>query len=91
MDQIGRLSLTLAALREQQGRAAQAAARGAVELLIAEQTRRTHASFQVLTVTLGVSRPTAGRPGLALTPEPPFGASVRPAAPAPARRPGRAR
>jgi len=95
LDQLSRLSLTLAVLREQQGRAVQAAAaRRAAELLFAEQARRSgaaYASLQGRTMTPGVSWPTAGRPGPALTPEPPFGASVRPAAPAPAPRPGRAR
>jgi hypothetical protein len=95
LDQLSRLSLTLAVLREQQGRAAQAAAaRRAAELFVAEQARRSHAayaSFQGRTVTPGLAWPTAGRPGPTLTPEPPFGASVWPAASAPAPRPGRAR
>ena len=95
LDQLSRLSLTLAVLREQQGRAAQAAAaRRAAELLLAEQARRSgaaYASLQGRSMTPGVSWPTAGCPGPALTPEPPFGASMRPTAPAPAPRPGRAR
>jgi len=46
LDQLGRLSVTLAGLREQQGRAAQAAAaRRAAELLAGEQVRRTAVIF----------------------------------------------
>jgi len=95
LDQLSRLSLTLAVLREQQGRAAQAAAaRRAAELLMAEQARRSGAAYARLqgrTVTPGMAWPTAGRPGPTLTPEPPFGASMRPTASAPAPRPGRVR
>jgi len=97
VDQLSRLSLTLAALREQQDRSAQAAAaRRATELLTAEHTRRTHTAY-------------AGGRGLAATPEeatrttgrrrpptpgpfpPAFSWPGRPAEPPPARRPGRAR
>jgi hypothetical protein len=94
VDQLRRLSLTLAALREQQDRAAQAAAaRRAAELLSAEQTRRTHtahATVAGLTAASQAGRATSRRP----TPDPlpaPGRCPGRPAEPTPARRPGRAR
>ena len=95
LDQLSRLSHTLAALREQQGRAAQAAAaRQAAELLHAEQTRRAHAAYasvvRARTATSQAARMTGctAAPGLFL---PPLGWPGRPAAAAPASRPGRAR
>jgi hypothetical protein len=94
VDQLSRLSLTLAALREQQGRAAQAAAaRRAAELLTTEQARRTstgHATVAGLTAVSQAARATGRRP----TPDPlsaPGSWRGRPAEPPPARRPGRAR
>ena len=96
LEQLRHLSLTLAALREQQGRSAQAAAaRRAAELLSAEQTRRTHgayASFPGLTATPEVLRTAAGGPrprGHAFPPAASW--PGRPAGPPPATRPGRAR
>ena len=86
LDQLSRLSLSLAVLRDQQGRAAQAAAaRRAAELLSAEQTRRTDSA-------------SASLRGVAVTPEPartrdpgfPLPLS-RPSGPAPTSRPGRVR
>jgi hypothetical protein len=94
VDQLRRLSLTLAALREQQGRAAQAAAaRRAAELLSAEQTRRTHtahATVAGLTAASRAARATSRTPTSGPVP-PAFSWPVRPAEPPPARRPGRAR
>ncbi len=95
LDQLSKLSHTLAALREQQGRTAQAAAaRRAAELLTAEQTRRTHAAYATVvrgrTATPETTRTTGSRPtqGPFL---PPFSWPGRPARPAPASRPGRVR
>jgi hypothetical protein len=94
LDQLSRLSLTLAGLREQQGRTAQAtAARRAAELLSAEQTRRSHAahaSVRGLTATPETTRTTGSRQAQDPFP-PPLSWPARPAAPAPASRPGRAR
>jgi hypothetical protein len=94
VDQLRRLSLTLAALREQQGRAAQAAAaRRAAELLSAEQRRRTHtahATVAGLTAASEAARATGRRPTPGLFP-PPFSWPRPSAEPSPARRPGRAR
>ncbi len=94
VDQLRRLSLTLAALREQQGRAAQAAAaRRAAELLTAEQTRRTHtahATVAGLTAASQAARATSRRPTPGPFP-PPFNWPRASAEPSPARRPGRAR
>jgi hypothetical protein len=94
VDQLRRLSLTLAGLREQQGRAAQAAAaRRAAELLSAEQTRRTHtahATVQGLTARPQAARATSRRPTPGPSPSP-FSWPARPAEPTPVRRPGRAR
>ena len=92
LDQLSRLSLTLAVLREQQGRAAQAAAaRRAAELLSAEQTRRTHsadASLRGVVVTPNAARAATARP--AQDPAFPLPPS-RPSRPAPTSRPGRVR
>jgi hypothetical protein len=94
LDQLSRLSLTLAGLREQQGQAAQAtAARRAAELLAAEQTRRTHAAYtsvRGLTAAPQTARTTGSRPAHDPFP-PPLSWTGRPVAPAPASRPGRAR
>jgi hypothetical protein len=94
VDQLRRLSLTLAALREQQDRTAQAAAaRRAAELLSAEQTRRTHiahATVAGLTAASQAARATSRTPTPGPFP-PAFSWPVRPAEPPPARRPGRAR
>jgi hypothetical protein len=94
VDQLRRLSLTLAALREQQDRAAQAAAaRRAAELLSAEQTRRTHtthATVAGLTAASQAARATLHRPTPGPFP-PPFSWPRPSAEPSPARRPGRAR
>jgi hypothetical protein len=94
VDQLSRLSLTLAALREQQGRAAQAAAaRRAAELLTAEQRRRTHtahATVAGLTTASQAAQATSRTPTPGPFP-PAFSWPVRPAAPSPARHPGRAR
>jgi hypothetical protein len=95
LDQLSRLCLTLAVLREQQGRTAQAtAARRAAELLNAEQTRRTHAAYATvrgLTATPEAARATGSRPTQGLAPESAFSWPGRPAEPTPASRPGRAR
>jgi len=95
LDQLSRLSHTLAGLREQQGRAAQAAAaRRAAELLTAEQTRRTHAAYASVvrgrTATPETARTTTSRPAQRPVP-PPFSWPGRPTEPVPASRPGRAR
>jgi hypothetical protein len=94
LERLSRLSLTLAGLREQQGRAAQAAAaRRAAELLTAEQTRRTHtvyATVQGLTATPQAARGTGRGPTPGPFP-PPFSWPGRPAEPTPTSRPGRAR
>ena len=94
LEQLRRLSLTLAGLREQQGRTAQAAAaRRAADLLTAEQTRRTQAAYATvrgLTATPEAAR-TTGCPTQGLAPESAFSWPGRPAEPAPASRPGRAR
>jgi hypothetical protein len=94
VDQLRRLSLTLAALREQEGRTAQAAAaRRAAELLSAEQTRRTSAAYATvagLTAAAEAARAAGRRPTPGPFP-PPFGWPGRAAEPTPARRPGRAR
>ena len=95
VDQLSRLSLTLAALRDQQGRTAQAAAaRRAAELLTAEQTRRTqaaHAGVQGLAVTSVTARTTGGRPPQWPVPEPSVSWQGRPTELVPASRPGRTR
>jgi hypothetical protein len=94
LDQLSRLSHTLAGLREQQGRTAQAtAARQAVELLRAEQARRSHAAYasvRGLTPTPEMTRSMGSFPAQGPFP-PPFSWPGRPAEPAPASRPGRAR
>jgi len=94
LDQLSRLSRTLAGLREQQGRTAQAtAARRAAELLAAEQNRRSHAahtSVQGLTAAPQTTRTTGIRPVHDPFP-PPLSWPGRPAEPTPASRPGRAR
>jgi hypothetical protein len=94
LERLSRLSLTLAGLREQQGRTAQAAAaRRAAEMLTAEQTRRTHAAYASvhgLTATPDVSR-TTGTPRPGPTYQPAFSWPARPAGPAPASRPRSAR
>lgn len=95
LDQLSRLSHTLAALREQQGRAAQAAAaRLAAELLSAEQTRRTNTAYASVvrgrTATPETARTTGSRPAPGLFP-PPFNWPGRPTEPVPASRPGRPR
>jgi len=91
LDQLSRLSHTLAGLREQQGRTAQAtAARQAAELLTAEQTRRSHAAYagvRGLTATPEMTRTTGSLPAQGPFP-PPFGWPGRPAEPTPASRPG---
>ena len=99
--QLSRLSLTLAGLREQQGRTAQAAAaRRAAELLSVEQTRHAQAAYgsaRGLTPTLQPSQPsqptrtTGSQPSRGIAAELPFSWPGRPAAPGPASRPGRAR
>ena len=97
LDQLSRLRHTLAGLREQQGRAAQAAAaRQAAELIGAERTRRAHAAHAAVARgrtlqpeterTMGNSA--AQVPGLH---PPSMGWPGRPAEPAPASRPGMAR
>ena len=95
VDQLSRLSLTLDALREQQGRSAQAAAaRRAAKLLTAEQTRRSHAaqaSVRGLTATPPTARATGSSPPQRPLPGPSISWPVRPAGPAPASRPGRTR
>lgn len=92
LEQLSGLSLFLAVLREQQGRAAQAAAaRRAAELLSAEQTRRTHgaaASLRGVVVTPNAARAATARPPHdRVFPLPPS----RPSGPVPAARPGRVR
>ena len=98
VEQLSRLSMTLAVLREQQGRAAQAAAaRRAAELLTAEQTRRNaaaHASVHRLTVTPQTAQATGSSPTRGHLIQAAFGWPGRPAGPAgptPATRPGRTR
>jgi hypothetical protein len=95
VDQLSRLSLTLAGLREQQGQAAQAAAaRRAAELLTAEQTRRTHAAYasvRGLTPTAATARTATTGPTQQPAPELLLSWPGRPAGPAPAARPGRTR
>ena len=92
LDQLSRLILTLAVLREQHGRAAQAAAaRRAAELLRAEPTRRTHsacASLRGVAVTPDAARAATSR--RLHDPAFPVPAS-RPSRPAPAAGPGRVR
>ena len=94
LERLNRLSLTLAGLREQQGRAAQAAAaRRAAEMLTTEQTRRTHtayASVRGLTAMPQAARAAGRRPTPGRFP-PPVSWSGRPVEPTPASRPGRAR
>ena len=94
LERLSHLSLTLAGFREQQGRAAQAAAaRRAAELLTTEQTRRTHtayASVRGLTATPQAARAAGRRPTPGPFP-PPVSWSGRPVEPTPASRPGRAR
>jgi hypothetical protein len=94
LERLSRLSLTLAVLREQQGRTAQAAAaRRAAELLTAEQTRRIHAAYASvhgLTATPEMSR-TTGTPRQGAPDQPAFSWPGRPATPAPASRPRGAR
>ena len=92
LDQLSRMSLSLAVLREQQGRAAQAAAaRRAAELLSAEQARRTrsaYASLRGLAVTPNAVRAATSRPPhdpALLLP------TSRPSEVAPTTRPGRVR
>jgi hypothetical protein len=92
LEQLSGLSLTLAVLREQQGRAAQAAAaRRAAELLSAEQTKRTHsayASLRGLAVTPDPARTATSRP----LQDPAFPLPIiRPTGPAQASGPGRVR
>ena len=95
LDQLSRLSLTLAALSDQQGRAAQAAAaRRAAELLAAEQTRRPRTSYagvRGLTATPTTARTTATGPTRRPALEPVFSWPGHPAGPEPTARPGRAR
>jgi hypothetical protein len=95
LERLSRLCLTLAVLREQQGRTAQAAAaRRAAELLYAEQTRRTSAAYAAvrgLTATPEAARTTGSRPPQGPAFQPPLGWPGRPAGPTPASRPGRAR
>ena len=95
LEQLSRLSLTLAGLREQQGRTAQAtAARRAAELLTAEQTRRTHAAYasvRGLTATPTTARTTVSSPRQWPAPEPSISWPGRPTGPAPTARPGRTR
>jgi len=98
LDQLHRLSLTLAALREQQGRTAQAAAaRRAAELLTAEQTRRTGTAYASVVPgrtatprTPRTTRTSGSRPAHDPVPSP-SSWSGRPAEPAPASPPRRAR
>jgi hypothetical protein len=98
VDRLSRLCMTLAVLRDQQGRAAQAAAaRRAAELLTAEQSRRTqaaYASVRGLTSTpdtaQATARTTAG-PTQRSGSEPVRSWPGRPAGAVPAARPGRAR
>jgi septal ring factor EnvC (AmiA/AmiB activator) len=95
VEQLSRLSLTLAALREQQSRAAQAAAaRRAAELLTAEQIRRSvaaHGSFRGRSAT-PVAAPTAATgPPQRFVPEPSISRHGSPTGPLPASRSGRAR
>ena len=92
LDQLSRLSLTLAVLREQQGRAAQAAAaRCAAELLSAEQTRRAHsagASLRGREVSQDGAWTATSRPPQ----DPAFPLPTsRPTGPAPVTGPGRVR
>ena len=95
VDRLSQLSLTLEVLREQQGRAAQAAApRRAAELLTAEQTRRAHAAYasvHVLTATPQTSRTTGSSQSRGADSQPTPGWPSRPAGAASASRPGRAR
>ena len=95
LEQLARLSLTLAGLREQQGRTAQAAAaRRAAELLTAAQTRRTSAAYTAvsgLTATPATARTTVSSPPRWPAPEPSISWPSRPTGPAPPARPGRAR
>jgi hypothetical protein len=95
VEQLSRLSLTLAVLREQQGRAAQAAAaRRAAELLSAEQIRRSNAaqaSVHRLTTTPQTSRTAGSAPSQGPARQLAFSWPGRPAGPAPASRPGRGR
>jgi len=95
LDQLSRLSLTLAGLRDQQGRTAQAAAaRRAAELLTAEQTRRSQAAYagvRELTATPATARTTATGPTQRPAPAPVFSWPGHPAGPVPAARPGRTR
>lgn len=95
LDQLHRLSLTLAGLREQQGRTAQAAAaRRATELLTAEQSRRTDTAYASVvpgrTATPQTTRTSGSRPARdpVLSPS---SWSGRLAEPAPASPPRRAR
>jgi len=95
LDQLSRLSLTLAGLREQQGRTGQAAAaRRAGELLSAEQTRRAHAAYASVvrgrTARPETARTTGSRPAPGLFP-PPFNWPGRPTESVPVSRPGRPR
>ena len=94
LERLSRLSLTLAVLREQQGRKAQAAAaRRAAELLPVEQTRRTrtaYATVQGLTATPPARRTTGRDPTSGPYP-PSLSWPGRPAEPPPRSRPGRAR
>jgi len=94
LERLSRLSVTLAGLREQQGRVTQAAAaRHAAELIGAEQTRRAHAAHAAVVRgrTFQPERAqTTGRPAPGLL-APPLGWPGRPAAPPPASRPGIAR
>jgi hypothetical protein len=95
LEQLNRLSLTLAGLRKQQGRLAQAAAaRRAAELLTAEQSRRTdagYASIRGLWATPeGARRSSAGMPQ-EREPQLPLGRPGQPSGPTPAGRPGRTR
>lgn len=92
LEQLSRLSLALAGLREQQGRTAQAAAaRRAAELLNAEQTRRTHAAYasvRGLTAMPEVARTRANRPLQGPAFQLPVISPGRPAESTPARRRG---
>lgn len=93
LDQLRRLSLTLAALREAQGYAAQAAAaRRAAELLRAEHTQRArdaYASVSGLTATPNVARTTSARPPRQAAAPPSLSRAGWPPEPPPASRPGR--
>ena len=95
VEQISALSLTLAVLREQQGRAAQAAAaRQAAQMLAAEHTRRSraaYASVHALTGTPAATRTAGSSRSHGPVIQPTFGWPGRPAGPAPASRPGRTR